>query len=141
MIRIVLDTNVLLSGLFFGGPPGEILQAWRGGLIQIVVSTEILEEYWQTGERLAEKYRHVDLEPFLRLVAIRSRLVDPVVLEEQVCIDPDDDKFLACAVALDCEFVISGDKALVEVEEYRGVNILTPREFVDQHLPARGPSS
>ena len=44
-MRVVVDTNVFVSGVFFGGPPGRVLTAWRDGTIEVVVSREIIEEY------------------------------------------------------------------------------------------------
>ena len=64
----VLDTNVFVSGVFFGGAPGRILSAWADGSIRLVVSPEILEEYEATGHRLAAAFPEVDLDPLLALV-------------------------------------------------------------------------
>lgn len=66
-MRIVLDTNVLVSAVFFGGVPGRILEAWRDGKLQLVLSVDILEEYQRVGQVLASKYSGVDLKPFLNL--------------------------------------------------------------------------
>ena len=82
-MRIVLDTNVLVSGVFFKGAPAPIL---------------------------------------------------PVTLPEPVCEDPDDDKFLGCAVASGCSVVVSGDKHLLRVSGYRGVKVLKAREFLQLYL-------
>ena len=64
-MRVVVDTNVLVSGVFFGGPPGRVLEVWRDGLVDLVVSKEILAEYVRVGERLSEGFPGVDLEPVL----------------------------------------------------------------------------
>lgn len=64
-MRIVLDTNVFVSGVFFSGPPHEILTHWRDGKLRLVVSVEILDEYGRVGKRLAASHPGVDLEPFL----------------------------------------------------------------------------
>ncbi len=64
-MRIVLDTNVLVSAVFFGGLPGRILEAWRNGHLQLVMSADILQEYQRVGQVPAEKYSGVDLRPFL----------------------------------------------------------------------------
>ena len=48
-MKVILDTNVLISGIFFSGPPHQILNAWRDGKIQLVISQEILKEYWRDG--------------------------------------------------------------------------------------------
>jgi hypothetical protein len=64
-MRLVLDTNVFISGVFFAGPPFDILKSWRVGQVEIVVSAEILDEYRRVGVELSEKYTAVDLTPFL----------------------------------------------------------------------------
>ena len=118
-MRIVVDTNVFVSGVFFTGPPYSILDAWRRGIVRIVMSLDILDEYRRVGEKLAEEFSAVDLHPMLDLLTVKSIIVDAPPLPRQVCRDPDDDKFLACAVAAKVKRVISGDKALLDfVERY-----------------------
>ena len=97
-MRIVLDTNVLVSGVFFGRLPVRILRAWRDGDIQLVLSAEILEEYQRVGHLLAGRYSGVDLEPFLALLAVHAVHVRAPAFLRLVCADPDDDNFLACAI-------------------------------------------
>jgi putative PIN family toxin of toxin-antitoxin system len=74
-MKIVLDTNVFISGIFFSGLPFKILKAWRDHRLRIVVSAEILEEYRRVGMRLSKEYRGVDLEPFLALLAVEADVV------------------------------------------------------------------
>ena len=135
-MRVILDTNVFVSGVFFGGPPGRILDAWRDGRVQPVLSAEILEEYRRVGQVLGGQCPGVDLEPFLALLAVHADFVDTPTLSEPVSSDPDDDKFLACAVAAGVTVIVSGDKDLVEQSGWRGVHILRPRRFVDEYLAA-----
>jgi len=71
-MRIVLDTNVLISGIYFSGPPGRILAAWRSGTLQLAVSIEILEEYLNVAERLASRYSGVEYEGILGLIKMRN---------------------------------------------------------------------
>ena len=66
-MRVILDTNVFVSGVFYSGPPYQILTAWRDGKIQLVVSPEILEEYQRVGEILSEQFSEVDLSPIIDL--------------------------------------------------------------------------
>jgi putative PIN family toxin of toxin-antitoxin system len=133
-VRIVLDTNVFISGIFFTGPPHRILTAWRDGDIEIVASAEILDEYRRVGEELSHQFPGVDIEPFLALLAVGADMVIAPELPEPVSQDPDDDKFLACAIAGRCEVVVSGDKHLKKVTGYRGIDVLSPRAFVDCYL-------
>jgi uncharacterized protein len=134
-VRAILDTNIFISGIFFSGPPARILEAWRDGKIQIVVSEAILEEYRAVGMRLAVDFRGADIEPFLNLVSLTARLYRAPALPSQICDDPDDDKFIACALASGTKLVVTGDKSLLKVSGYRGIKILTAREFIDRFAP------
>ena len=133
-MRLILDTNVFISGVFFSGPPYEILNAWRHRKMDLVISPDILDEYRRVGEQLAKRYPGVDLEPFLELLAIKTRIVESSPLVESVCSDPDDDKFIACALASRTKLICSGDKALLKASGYRGIKILKPKEFLETYL-------
>jgi predicted nucleic acid-binding protein len=74
-MKIVLDTNVLISGIYFSGPPGRILAAWRSGKLQPAVSIEILEEYLNVAERLESRYSGVEYEGILDLFIQNTQLV------------------------------------------------------------------
>jgi putative PIN family toxin of toxin-antitoxin system len=133
-VKVVLDTNVFVSGIFFGGPPGTVLEAWQDGRLELAMSLEIFGEYERVGSKLSARYPGVDWEPFLSLVCLGAELCDCPSLESQICADRDDDKFLACAIATGSTVVVSGDKLLLQVSEYRGVRVINPRDFVDQYL-------
>lgn len=133
-MRIVLDTNVLISGIFFSGRPFEILKAWRDDKIRLVLSPEILDEYYRTSNLLKEQFTSIDVEPILNMIAINSDLIQAPALREQVCDDPDDDKFLACALAGNAKVIVSGDKHLLRLSGYQGIIIVRPAKFVDEYL-------
>lgn len=133
-MKVVLDTNVFVSGVFFDGPPHRILRAWREARLRLMLSSEILDEHSRVGEDLAARFPGADLVPILELVATHAEWVDPEPLRERVCADPDDDKFLACAVASRTRVVVSGDKQLLAVSGWRGIEVLRPRAFVDAYL-------
>lgn len=133
-MRIVLDTNVLVSGIYFRGPPFAILDGWRRRRVELMFSPAIRQEYHATATHLAARFGGVDLAPWLTMLDARATLVDAPALGEQVCTDAADDKFLACAMAGRCRTVVSGDRALLQVSGWRGITVLTPRQFVDRHL-------
>lgn len=134
-MRIVLDTHVFVSAVFFGGVPGRILEAWRDGRVQLVLSAAILDEYQRVGQALSARYAGVDLEPILALLAVEAEIVEAPALSASVSADPDDDKFFACASAAGAAAIVSGDKHLLEHDPWRGVRVLRPRQFVDELLP------
>jgi putative PIN family toxin of toxin-antitoxin system len=133
-LKVVMDTNVFISGVFFSGPPYKIIQAWQSGEFELVVSHEILGEYRRVGEILAEEHPNIDLSPMLNFVIAHAKVYKPVKLEERVCEDPDDDKFIACALSSGSRIIISGDKHLLKVSGYQGIEVLKPREFVDKYF-------
>ena len=133
-LKVVMDTNVFVSGVFFSGPPYEILKAWQEGEFELVVSQEILDEYRRVGEILSEERPQVDLSPILTFVIEHAKVYQSVELDQRICEDPDDDKFFACALASGSRVIISGDKHLLKVSGYEGIEVLKPREFVDRYL-------
>jgi len=137
-MRIVLDTNVFISGIFFTGPPSDILKAWRDGKVQVLVSPSILDEYQRIGAELALQFRGIDLNPFLELLTVQAEIVLAPTLPPVISDDPSDDKFLEAAVAGDASHIISGDKHLLKLSEFQGIQILKPRDFVQRYLKRTG---
>ena len=137
-MKVVVDTNVVVSGVFFGGTPGRVLAAWSAGKFAMVLSPAILDEYRRVGHELG--HRHPELnaafEPVLTLIAMNAIIVDAPELAGPVSADPDDDKFLAAALATQTQVIVSGDRDLREVSGWRGIDVLSPRQFLDQHLSA-----
>lgn len=134
-MRVVLDTNVLISAIFFSGPPSRILAAWIDDRFELVVSAEILAEYREVAGRIGAKFPGVELGPVLDRIALHALLVVPVKLPEDACTDRDDIKFLECALGSRADCVISGDRALLRSSGYEGVEVVTPRVFVQRLLP------
>lgn len=132
-MKVVLDTNVLISGIFFTGPPHRILKAWRDGRIQFVLTASIIDEYLRVAERLSAKYPEIPIQPILELLIDRSQLIQAAPLPEPVCQDSDDDRFVAAAFAADA-VIISGDRHLLAVDGFCGVRVLRPAVFVRSHL-------
>jgi uncharacterized protein len=133
-MRVIIDTNVLISGIFFGGPPAKILKAWHRGELQLVVSPEILEEYYEVCERISVRYPDIDIAPILVLIARSSQVVESPPLADRVSRDADDEKFIACAIASDTRTIITGDSDLLTVSGYESIQVVTPRDFVDGYI-------
>ena len=134
-MKVVLDTNVIVSGIFFSGPPAEILRAWSRGKFKLVLSPEILDEYTRVSAELAGKFPGIDIRRILDLAVVRSEVCSPPAMQQRVCEDPHDDKFFAAAIDSRTKIIVSGDKHLLKVSGYQGVSVLTPRQFVVRYLP------
>jgi len=133
MIRVVVDTNVFVSS-FLGGNPGKIIDLWKSGQITICLSQPVFEEYIEVLRRLGLQSEQ-ELEELVGLFARGFHVLytanTPAL--HVVDNDPDDNKFIECAVALRAEFIISGDKALTTMKDYMGIKICNPKEFLDLH--------
>ena len=110
------------------------MQAWHKGKFKLVVSPEILDEYSRVGEALAERFPALDIRPIFELVTVNAELVSAADAAEPICDDPDDDKFFLCAISAACEVIVSGDRHLLARSGYAGIQVLKPRDFVDNIL-------
>ena len=133
-MRIVLDTNVFISGIFFTGPPSQILTAWKDNELQIILSQDILDEYLRVAQALSSKYPRIDILQIIELFVVHAQFVDTKKLQISVCEDPDDNKFLECAMASNTPIIVSGDKHLLRVTGYEGIAVLRPKKFADRYL-------
>lgn len=133
-MKVILDTNVFISGIFFSGPPYRILQAWRDGLIKLALTGKILEEYRRVAEQLHRQFPAINLQRIFELLIINAEIVPDQHLPVTICADPDDDKFIACALTARCKVIVSGDKHLLNIPTYRGIKVVTPRYFVETYL-------
>ena len=133
-MKIVLDINVYISGIFFSGPPSQILQAWKNKKLRIILSQDILDEYHRVAESLTSKFPTIDIFQIIELVTVHGQFVDSTDLDITVCEDPDDNKFIECAIASDTKIIVSGDKHLLKITGYRGTTVFKPRDFVNRYL-------
>jgi putative PIN family toxin of toxin-antitoxin system len=133
-VKIVLGTNVFIPGIFFSGPPSQILQAWKNKKLRIILSQDIIDEYHRVVESLSSKYPTIDIFQIIELVTVHGQFVDTAELDITICEDPDDNKFIECAIAGDTKIIVSGDKHLLKITGYQGIAVFRPREFVDRYL-------
>jgi len=131
-LRVVIDTNIFISS-FFGGVPREIIDLWKNGEIILCLSQGIVEEYLEVLNRLGLKDKQ-ELSKLTKLFAEGYNSIFAAVTPhlEIVKDDPDDNKFIECAVELESKIIISGDKHLKEIKKYIDVEIMSPREFIDR---------
>ena len=129
-MKVVIDTNVFISS-FFGGNPRKIIDLWKKGKISLCVSKNILDEYIEVLQRIGLGDGR-EVEELLSLFAKGFNILFTTKTPKIKAVrdDPDDDKFIECAVGLKAEVIITGDKALKAMNEYMGIKILTPQQFL-----------
>ena len=130
MIRVVVDTNVFVSS-FFGGIPRKLIDLWKSGEITLCLSKPIVDEYVEVLRRLGLQ-NEKELDELLSLFAHGFHLVFTAKTPKLHVVekDPDDNMFIECAVALKAAYVITGDKALKEIQAYMGIKIVSPKDFL-----------
>ena len=131
-MNVVVDTNVFVSSVF-GGLPRRVVELWFDGRITLCLSEPIVQEYRRVlreiGAVSAAEERAL-IEAFASGDGVLY-VNDPPAIEGASS-DPDDDKFLACALELGAECVVSGDSDLLELRSYMGLPIRAPRAFLEQ---------
>ena len=126
---IVIDTNVWLSGLIFGGQPGRLIRMFAEGQLLVVISEELLTELRRIiNEKFPGYLSHLDLlEDSIRqgaeLVKLGSRKV-------AVSRDSDDNKVIETALIGKCQYIVSGDNDLLVLRKHGGIKILKPVDFL-----------
>lgn len=131
-MRVVLDTNVLLSGFMYpGSAPGKVVRAWREAHLELVLTVEQLTEIGRVLNypkiRKILKWDRATIEGFLKQLYLRSELVDIVDIAVSVPRDPDDNFILAALIAGQAECLVTGDADLLALRDR--YPILTPAEF------------
>jgi putative PIN family toxin of toxin-antitoxin system len=134
-MRVVLDANVLISAVISPrGTPGQILRLWEAQEFEVVLSPPILKEvervihYPRIQERydLSEEY----VGQFLEFVGSSATVVEASAELAVIQEDPSDNRYLECAIAAGASYIVTGDAHLLRLQEYRGMVILRPAEFL-----------
>jgi len=135
MIRVVLDTNIIVSATILRkGHSAQVLDLWREEKIELAVSLPILEEMRKVLKRariikqqsMVQQDVKALIEGFRESGILTSGRLDLEVVRE----DPEDDKFIICAVEAGADYIVSGDTHLLKLKEYQGIKIVPPREFL-----------
>lgn len=136
MIRAMLDANVLVSAILSPkGTPAKVLTAWQAERFHLVLSEAILDEIDRVLRypRIARRHRWSEerLRGFIEDLAHLAIMTPGATQLAVIAEDPPDDRYLECAIEGEADYIVSGDQHLLELGEYQGIKILTPRAFLD----------
>ena len=131
-MKAVFDTNVLVAAFITEGVCAKLLGRARRKQLDLVISLFILKEFENV---LSKKFSasKEDMRAAAKLISEVVQMVNPAPEVSGVCRDPDDDKYLACAVDGEADVIVSGDKDLVTLREFASIPIVSPRRFVELH--------
>ena len=127
--RAVIDTNVLVSGLMWGGKPGQVIEMWLSGELELLLSPWLLAEILEVVQRLGMSI--IQTNRLQSLLEEHSLKVFPVA-KAKVCRDPKDNQVLDLCVAGRADYLVTGDKDLLILKEFDGTQIVGVREFLKE---------
>jgi len=134
-MKITADTNILISATFWNGDSNKIIRKVENNEIELILSKEILKEFGRvlSYKEIQEKIKNKNLEMMwtIEKIASFSTIIRPTQNFNIIEDDPTDDKFLECAVEGNSEYIVSQDKHLLKLKEFRGIKIITPEEFLE----------
>ncbi|HUD44493.1 MAG TPA: putative toxin-antitoxin system toxin component, PIN family [Patescibacteria group bacterium] len=140
MHRIVLDTNIFVSGAALSKtPPSQLLDAWRKDKFILVTSPQIIKEIKEVLLRpkvlKVTSFTEDEAKEYIEEIEQRAFITDGSYSVEKLQNDPDDNMILACAIEGKADFIITGDKqSLLPLKEYHGIKILTAADYVNSYL-------
>ena len=132
MLRVVLDTNVLISAIFFGGNPRQILEKAIRGEIRLCISEPILEELKGVLQRSKFDYSPEMIQVVLTEFTGIADFVNPLKTIDVVLEDPEDNRILECAVEAKANYIVTGDFHLLKLIRYRNIEVLNAVAFLEK---------
>lgn len=132
IVRVVLDTNVLVSSLLFRGVVSKVVDLWETGKIIPVISRETFDEFkkvlaypkFSLTEEEIKTLIDDNILPFFEIVDISGTV-------NGICRDPADDKFISCAVSASADYIVSGDKDLYDLGRYKSIKIINVNALLE----------
>ena len=133
-MQLVLDTNVVIAGMLWKGPPRLLLEAAAEGSVRLATSAALIDELAQAlrYRKLAKRLSGLKLSAsaIVARYALMSEPIAPASIARTVTSDPDDDHVLACALAAKADLIVSGDSHLLNLKAYQGIPIVAAAEAV-----------
>lgn len=130
-IRIIADTNIFISGIFWEGNfSSQVIGLWRSGKIELVSSLPIVEEIVRNLRDFKIEMDEENVKEWEKIILENAILIESSKKLDIVKEDPDDNKFLEAAIAGNAEYIVTQDKHLLKLKEYQGVKIMKPEEFL-----------
>lgn len=136
MLRLVLDTNIVISGLIWRGPPHHLLRALTQDKFTAHTSYTLVSELTRKllGSKLGRELlkRDISAQQLVLSYSALCEIASPALLPNRICRDPDDDAVLACALAAGADLIVSGDQDLLVLQAFEGIQIVTAAQALER---------
>ena len=137
MLNVVLDTNIYISSIFWKGNPHKIVELAIDKKIRVFISVEILQELEKVLRRDFQEPDEI-IHRQISLIFEYADVIKTNIKLDVVTADPEDNKIIECAVSCSADYIVTGDKHLLDLVEYKGVKIVSPRRFIEIRKKDRG---
>lgn len=131
MIRVVFDTNILISGLLYMGKPKQLIDLTLDGKIELITSVDIINEFRLVIRRDKFKLSKEEQEAFISFIIRLASIIKIKSNFKVVKEDPDDDKIIRTAYDGKVSYIVSGDHHLLDMEEFLGIKIVTANRILE----------
>ncbi|MBI2580750.1 putative toxin-antitoxin system toxin component, PIN family [Candidatus Woesearchaeota archaeon] len=130
MIKAVIDTNIIISSIFWKGNPHDVVKKGISREYQLVTSAEILEE---VTDKLRNKFKFPEenLNELVNIFLTHSRIVEPTS-KFDIVRDKNDNKIIECAFDCNADYIVTGDPDLLDLKEFKGTKIVTAKQFLEE---------
>ncbi len=129
-MKVILDTNVIVSGIFWKGTSEKVLYALANGKFKLVISSGIITEIIKTLMNFKIRLSFEEILLWLSILLWKAELVEPEERVDVIKDDPDDNKFIEAAIEGNADYIVSQDKHLLNIKEYKGIKIILPEDFL-----------
>lgn len=129
--KVVLDTNVFVSGLGWKGASHNVLNECINENLDLFLSVEIFDEIKRVLNYPKFKFSETEINEFLDQILEVGSLVETEIKVDIIKDDPSDNKFLECAITVDADYIISRDPHVLKIDEFRGIKIITPEDYME----------
>jgi len=133
VVRVVIDTNVFVSGLMKSDtPPSNVVDLFIEDKINLIISEEVFSEYIEVLLRPELKVKKDNIIRLISILILKAEIIKVKTKLDIIERDPSDNKFLECALDGKVNYIIIGDKHLLELEEYKNIKIVNPKDFINK---------
>jgi putative PIN family toxin of toxin-antitoxin system len=130
-MRIVIDSNVFVSSFFWGGHPREVFERIINGLDELYITDEIIEEILSVMNSGKFDTNNNEIEDYIKIIKKYSERIISSSVPESISRDKDDNKILQCGLDGNVDFIVTGDKDLLVLREYKTIKIINPKDYLE----------
>jgi putative PIN family toxin of toxin-antitoxin system len=130
-MKIVIDSNVFVSSFFWGGHPREVFERVINGLDELYITDEIIKEITSVMSSGKFNVNNIEIKDYVRIIEKYSKKVLSKNIPKSVSRDKNDDKILQCGLDGNVDYIVTGDKDLLILKEYKTIKIMSPRDYLE----------